>query len=73
MVETEAVIAVLFGDIRGFTAYTAHAGDRQALRLARRFTELVSAEVGARGGRIVKTYGDGVMTEFPDAASAALG
>lgn len=62
--------AVLFADIRGFTAYTATAGDATALSLARQFAALVAAESASQGGRLVKTYGDGAMVEFGESAGA---
>ena len=68
--------AVLFADIRGFTAYTAAAGDATALALARDFTALVASQSASQGGRLVKTYGDGAMVEFGESGGsvrAAIG
>lgn len=60
----ETPVAVLFSDIRGFTSYTAEKGDREAYRLARTFLGIVEDQVARHEGRVVKTYGDGVMTSF---------
>jgi len=73
----EQPLAIGFSDLRGFTSYTAERGNREAFRLARRFVDLVDREVSEEGGRVLKTYGDGVMTshESPDVAlrcSAAM-
>ncbi len=72
---TEQPLAVGFGDLRGFTNYTARRGDEQALRVATAFAELVSARLCEHHGHLLKTYGDGVMTSFeaaPNAASCAV-
>jgi len=60
----ETPVAVLFSDIRGFTSYTVEKGDREAYRLARTFLGIVEEQVAQHEGRVVKTYGDGVMTSF---------
>ncbi len=61
----EEGLAVLFSDIRGFASYTAEKGDQEAYRLAKAFVDLVEEQVHRHDGRVVKTYGDGVMTTFP--------
>lgn len=66
----EPSFAIGFGDLRGFTSYTAERGDREALRVAERFTAVVRDELDGRGGRLHKTYGDGVMVSFDDPAAA---
>jgi class 3 adenylate cyclase len=63
-------LAIQFSDLRGFTSLTAERGDREAFRLARAFVELVEQEVAQHGGRVLKTYGDGVMTSFDEAERA---
>ena len=60
----EQPLAIGFSDLRGFSAYTAERGDREAYRLAQRFNDLVERHVGTAGGKVLKTYGDGVMTIF---------
>jgi class 3 adenylate cyclase len=64
---TREPIAIQFSDLREFTAITAERGDEEAFRLARAFVELVESHVVDHGGRVLKTYGDGVMTSFEDA------
>ena len=66
----ERPLAIQFSDLRGFTSLTAERGDQEAFRLARAFIELVEQEVSQQGGRLLKTYGDGVMTSFDEAAQA---
>ncbi len=66
----EQPLAIGFGDLRGFTSYTAERGDREALRVAESFASVVRAKLDEHGGRLLKTYGDGVMMSFDDPASA---
>ncbi len=70
MAAPQAETAVLFGDIRDFTSYTASVGDAQAYTLARTFAESIAREATRHSGRLVKTYGDGAMAEFPRAPDA---
>ena len=63
-------LAIQFSDLREFAAITAERGDEEAFRLVRTFVELVESRVSDHGGRVLKTYGDGVMTSFEDAAQA---
>ncbi len=63
-------IAVQFSDLRGFSSFTARHGDEKAFRIVKRFEELVGSEVEQHEGRLLKTYGDGVMTSFDDAGQA---
>jgi len=63
-------LAIQFSDLRGFTSLTAERGDQEAFRLARAFIDLVEQEVDQHGGRMLKTYGDGVMTSFDEASQA---
>ncbi len=63
-------LAIGFGDLRGFTTYTAERGDEEALRVAERFASVVRSELEEHGGRLLKTYGDGVMMSFEDSSSA---
>jgi len=58
--------AVLFSDIRDFTSLTAHRGDREAYRIVQNFVNLVEEQVRSKNGKVIKTYGDGVMNTFPD-------
>lgn len=66
----EQPLAVGFSDLRGFTSYTAERGDHEAFQLVQTFTELVARQVDQHGGRLLKTYGDGVMMSFEDVEEA---
>ena len=68
----EQSLAIGFGDLRGFTSYTAEHGDQEALRVAERFASLLQSKLDLHGGRLLKTYGDGAMMSFEDPASAVL-
>lgn len=63
-------IAVQFSDLRGFSSFTAQHGDEKAFRIARQFVDLVGTSVEQHDGRLLKTYGDGVMTSFEDPSQA---
>ena len=67
---SEQPIAVQFSDLRGFSSYTAEHGDEKAFQIARQFIDLVGAKVEQHDGRLLKTYGDGVMTSFDDPEQA---
>jgi len=67
---SEEPLAIQFSDLREFTALTAQRGDKEAFRLVRGFVELVESRVSDHGGRVLKTYGDGVMTSFDDPVQA---
>jgi adenylate cyclase len=67
--------AIAFLDLSGFTALTLAEGDEAAARLAVRLSDLVQESTTARGGRAVKSLGDGMMLHFrqpSDAVEAAL-
>jgi adenylate cyclase len=65
--------AIGFIDLSGFTRLTGTKGDEEAARLAVQLSDLVQASTASRGGRAVKSLGDGVMLHFrdPDQAVAA--
>lgn len=63
-------IAVQFSDLRGFSSFTAQHGDEKAFQIARQFVDLVGTSVEQHDGRLLKTYGDGVMTSFEDPSQA---
>lgn len=65
--------AIGFLDLSGFTALTGTKGDEEAARLAVHLSDLVQESTASRGGRAVKSLGDGVMLHFrdPDEAVAA--
>ena len=66
----EGPLAILFSDIRDFTAFTAERGDTAAYQVARTFLGLVESHVTQHDGAVIKTYGDGVMTAFNECGSA---
>jgi len=68
----EHPLAIQFSDLRGFSHFTAAHGDREAYRIAQQFTELVGSNVEKHDGKLLKTYGDGVMTCFDDAVQAVI-
>lgn len=61
---------ILFTDMEGSTATTARMGDDLAQDLVRTHNAIVRAGLEARGGRVVKSTGDGVMAEFASVSSA---
>ena len=63
-------LAVLFVDLVRFSDWALEAGDDAALDLLRRVGRAVDPALTARGGRIVKRLGDGLMAVFDDAADA---
>jgi class 3 adenylate cyclase len=65
-VEADEPIAVMFSDIRGFTAYTAREGNRAAYHLSQAHESLLKERIESRGGILVKTLGDGVMAAFAE-------
>jgi class 3 adenylate cyclase len=67
--------AIGFLDLSGFTSLTGAKGDEEAAKLAVRLSDLVQESTASRGGRAVKSLGDGVMLHFRqpiEAVSAAL-
>jgi adenylate cyclase len=63
-------VAILFTDLVGFSSWALDAGDRQAVRLLRQFSEATEPAVLAQRGEVVKRLGDGLMGAFWDAGSA---
>src|SRR3954468_5786832 len=71
----EEEVTILFTDLVGFSSWALEAGDEAAVELLRAVGDAVEGVVFARGGRIVKRLGDGVMAVFADpqeAVEAAL-
>jgi adenylate cyclase len=62
-------VALLFCDLKGFTAYAEAHGDAAAAAAIDRFAEVVEQEHGPEG-RVVKALGDGYMLSYPIAATA---
>ena len=63
-------LAILFTDLAGFSSWALKAGDTSAVELLRLVGETVEPRVEARGGRVVKRLGDGLMAVFADAEAA---
>ncbi|MDP1793939.1 MAG: adenylate/guanylate cyclase domain-containing protein [Acidimicrobiales bacterium] len=61
---------VLFSDIVESTSTASQLGDDAAHRVSRAFLTLSKDAIDARGGRLVKSMGDGVMAEFPSVSQA---
>ncbi len=68
----EQRLTVVFTDLEGFTSFTSSEGDRAASELLAGHYDAVATIVRARGGRVVKTIGDGHMLTFPEASAAVL-
>ena len=64
--------AILFTDMEGSTATTARFGDERAQEIVRTHNAILRAGLDGRGGRVVKSTGDGVMAEFSSVSSAVL-
>ncbi len=63
-------VAILFTDLVGFSDWVLDAGDEEAVALLREVGEAVERPVRARGGRVVKRLGDGVMAVFGEPGAA---
>ena len=61
---------ILFTDMEGSTATTVRVGDDRAQEIVRAHNALVREGLDGRGGRVVKSTGDGVMAEFSSVSSA---
>ncbi len=65
-------LTIVFTDLEGFTAYTAHEGDETAGRVIAEHQRIVGPIVRSRGGRIVKHLGDGLLITFSSPEAAVL-
>ncbi|MEL6883480.1 MAG: adenylate/guanylate cyclase domain-containing protein [Pseudomonadota bacterium] len=63
--------AILFSDIRGWTALNATRPATEALDIANRYFEVLSDAVDNNNGEILKFMGDGVLALFPSDGTAA--
>jgi class 3 adenylate cyclase len=63
------LLAIMFTDIVGFTKVAQH-NEATALRLLEEHRSLLRPIFASRGGREVKTIGDGFMVEFPSAVES---
>lgn len=64
-----AHVALLFIDIKGFTAYVDTAGDRAGIAAIETFDRVVIEEQGPNG-HVVKALGDGFMLAYPTGVEA---
>ena len=62
---------ILFADVTGSTRLYETLGDSEALATIGRCLDIVRLACEARGGRVIKTIGDGSMAAFPYPANAA--
>ncbi|MDZ4200651.1 MAG: adenylate/guanylate cyclase domain-containing protein [Gallionella sp.] len=63
-------LAVMFADISGSTALYDRLGDEQARRLISACMVVMTQEMSAHGGTLIKTIGDEIMCTFPTPAAA---
>lgn len=61
------LLAVVFTDLEGFTAFTDRHGDAAAVELIDEHRRLAGPVVRQWSGKILKTLGDGLLCTFPDA------
>lgn len=63
---TRREVTVLFADVVGYTALTNRLSPEQSLGILREYLAMATALVKARGGRIDKIMGDGLLAVFGD-------
>lgn len=63
-------VTILFTDLVDFSRWALRAGDDQVLDLMNRVNEVSERVITARGGKVVKTLGDGMMAVFVDGREA---
>lgn len=70
MSQQAANLAILFADINGSTELYDKLGNVQARAIIAKCIELMTAEVTAHQGTVIKTIGDEIMCTFPSAEAA---
>jgi adenylate cyclase len=65
-----ADVAILFTDLVSFSRWALEAGDVAAVQLLRRVGEATEPPIEARGGKLVKRLGDGLMAVFDEPQGA---
>lgn len=65
-------LAVVFSDLEGFTTFTQSSGDASTRSMLTDHYEAVDAIVRSRGGRVLKTLGDGHMIRFDEPAASIM-
>lgn len=63
---------VMFTDIADSSAIAEAVGDTRWSRVVQAHVEMVRKELESRGGRLIKSLGDGTMSTFPSAGQAML-
>ncbi|HLP98089.1 MAG TPA: adenylate/guanylate cyclase domain-containing protein [Sideroxyarcus sp.] len=63
-------LAILFADISGSTALYDKLGNEQALQIVTRTLAVLTRQLAAHQGTLVKTIGDEIMCTFPSVAAA---
>ncbi|MDO8312914.1 MAG: adenylate/guanylate cyclase domain-containing protein, partial [Sideroxyarcus sp.] len=62
--------AILFADISGSTALYDSLGNEQALQLVTHTLDILTQEMAAHHGTLIKTIGDEIMCSFPNVTDA---
>ncbi len=65
-------LTVVFSDLEGFTSFTSAHGDLEAGAMLTDHYDAVDAIVRSRGGRVMKTIGDGHLMSFEEPAAAVM-
>lgn len=65
-------MTVVFSDLEGFTSFTSERGDLEASALLTDHYDTVEAITRSRGGKVIKTIGDGHMLAFGEPAAAVM-
>ena len=65
-----STVGLVFGDVAGFTTFTAEHGDDEAIRLLNELTKLAERAARNGKGKVVKNLGDGYLLAFPSASQA---
>lgn len=63
-------VTILFTDLVGFSTWALKVGDDKVLQLLRAVDRASEDIIAGRGGRVVKSLGDGLMAVFADPAEA---
>jgi adenylate cyclase len=67
----EIELTIVFTDLVNFSSWALEAQDESLVKLLRAVAGVVETEFSARGGRVVKHLGDGMMATFADPSEAA--
>lgn len=67
------VLTIVFADLTGSTGLFEALGNSQATEMVSRSTHWIGKLIQARGGRVIKYLGDGVLASFADNQAAVSG